>query len=186
MNSIVDPEVQALAAIAATLEADYAADEVLWSGSPFAWIKARPSRQIGAIGERLVAGWLAAKEFNVARSPDSEADRLVEGMRVEVKFSTLWQNGSYKFQQLRDQNYEFAICLGISPFDAHCWILPKPVIMDRWQRRDGIYSQHGGDAGSDTAWLSVSPTSPLPWLKQYGGSLAEAAAHVAQLTGLRG
>ena len=39
----------------------------------------------------------------------------------------------YKFQQLRDQNYEFAICLGISPFSAHCWVLPKAEIMDRWR-----------------------------------------------------
>lgn len=130
---IEDPEVQALAAVSATLQVDYESDDLMWEGSPFGWIKRRPSRQVGAIGEKLVAGWLAAKDFDVVRSPDSEADRLINGHRVEVKFSTLWQNGGCKFQQLWDQNFEFAICLGVSPFAAHCWVLPKAEIMRRWQ-----------------------------------------------------
>jgi hypothetical protein len=45
---------------------------------------------------------------------------LINGHRVEIKFSTLWQEGIYNFQQIRDQNYEYAVCLGISPFEAHC------------------------------------------------------------------
>ena len=64
----MDPEVQILAAISATLQADYAADDAAWQGSPFAWLRSCPSRQKGAIGEKLVAGWLAARGFNVART----------------------------------------------------------------------------------------------------------------------
>jgi hypothetical protein len=172
-KQIHDPEVRALAGISATLKEDYETGEDIWVGSPFEWIKRRPSsRQIGAIGEKLVAGWLAAKDFDVARSPDSEADRLINGHRVEIKFSSLWNSGHYKFQQLRDQNYEVAICLGISPFVAHCWVLPKPEIMRRWRNNDGITSQHSGSRGTDTAWLSVVPENPAPWLASFGGSLA--------------
>lgn len=165
------------------LEVDYAGPDTAWAGSPFAWIKARPSRQVGAIGERLVSGWLAAKGFNVARSPDSDADRLIEGKRVEIKLSTLWRNGNYKFQQLRDQRYDLVVCLGLSPFDAHCWVLPKAVVLDRWRRRDGIYSQHGGEAGSDTAWLTVSPTRTADWLAEFGGSLRRAVEIISRETG---
>jgi len=95
---------------------------------------------VGVIGEKLVAGWLAAKDCDVMRSPDAEADRIINGKRAEIKFSTLWA-GFYKFQQLRDQNYEFVICLGVSPFDAHCWAIPKSVLMERWRSGD-IESQH--------------------------------------------
>jgi hypothetical protein len=77
---LTDPDVRALAMISATLQAEYAADDLEWSGSPFAWIKSRPSRQVGTIGERLVAGWLAAKDFDVVRSPDSDADRVVNNL----------------------------------------------------------------------------------------------------------
>jgi hypothetical protein len=135
---IKDPEVQILAALSLSMQADYAGDETRWQGSPFDWIRKRPSRQKGAIGEKLVAGWLATKNFNIARSPDSDADRLVETKRVEIKLSTLWENDIYTFQQFRDQNYDFAICVGLSPFDAHCWVLPKSVVLYQWQggRRD--------------------------------------------------
>ena len=98
MRHITDPDVQLLATIASTLRTDYDEVDLAWEGSPFAWIKTRPSRQIGKITEDLVAGWLAAKRFNVSRSGDSEADRVVESKRVEIKSSTLWKQGHYKFQ----------------------------------------------------------------------------------------
>lgn len=185
MKQRLDSEVQILVSCAATLEADYARADDEWVGSPFAWIKTRPSRQVGVIDEKLVAGWLATKGFDVVRSPDSEADRLVNGVRAEIKFSTHWKSGYYKFQQLRDQNYKFAVCLGVSPFDAHCWILPKAVILEQWGKLDGIASQHGGRGGVDTAWLSVNPEDVPRWLQGHGGSLREAAGVVERVTGKR-
>lgn len=170
-RNLADPEVQLLAGLAGTLRADYTGDDDAWEGSPFAWIKTRPSRQVGTIGEKLVAGWCAAKGLNVNRAPDSECDRIIEGKRVEIKFSTLWKTGCYKFQQFREQRYDFAICLGVSPFDAHCWVLPKTVLL---QRVIGHTPQHGGAAGSDTAWLSIDASQLPAWLEEYGGTLATA------------
>lgn len=177
-REITDTEVLALAAISTTLRVDYEAEELEWEGSPFAWIRRRPSRQRGAIGERLVAGWLAAKDFDIVKSPDSQADRIVNGHRIEVKFSTLWRSGVYKFQQLRDQDYEFVVCLGISPFNAHCWILPKSEVITRWRAGDGIHSQHGGSAGRDTAWLSIKLGFEYDWLSGFGGPLGIAARKI--------
>ncbi|MGH9180280.1 MAG: hypothetical protein ACRDY5_00990 [Acidimicrobiales bacterium] len=123
MPGIDDPEVQLLASIAGALRGDYVtggADP--WLGSPFEWIKKTPSsRRRGKIGEQLVAGWSAAKGLDVIASPDSEADRIIHGYRIEVKFSTMWETGIYRFQQVRDQNYDYAFCLGVAPFDAHAW-----------------------------------------------------------------
>lgn len=184
MPAITDPEVQILASYSQLLQKDYSDEDQDWIGSPFAWIKTRPSRQVGAIGEKLVSGYLAAKGFDVTRSPDSQADRVINGTRAEIKFSTLWKGGFYKFQQLRDQNYKFAICLGVSPFDAHCWVIPKSTIMAQWHAGN-LTSQHGGQAGHDTAWLSVAPGQEPAWLKEYGGRLADAAMLIESITGVR-
>ena len=95
---ITDGEVQLLAALAEGLRTEYQTEEDLsWSRSPFGWIKWQASRRKGAIGEKLIAGWCAARDINVLRSPDAEADRILEGCRTEIKFSTLWANQSYKF-----------------------------------------------------------------------------------------
>jgi hypothetical protein len=170
---IRDSEVLTLATIASTLKRDYVREggNDPWAGSPFAWIRTRPSRQVGKIGEQLVAGWCAAKGLDVTASGDSEADRVIAGRRVEIKFSTLWESGVYKFQQLRDQDYEFAVCLGISPFDAHCWVIPKAILR---KHVIGHTPQHTGKGGTDTFWLSCDASSPPAWLAACGGRLAAA------------
>lgn len=179
MNTqITDIEVQRLAAIAGILQQDYLPTGTLdpWEGSPFNWIRPRAARQRGKIGEDLVAGWCAAKGLDVVHSPDSEADRVICGYRMEIKFSTVWASGGYTFQQIRDQNYAHLICLGVGPFDAHCWVVPKHVM---WEHTDG---QHGGRTGTDTHWLpGIRPDSPPEWLAQYGGSLAAAYQVLSRL-----
>lgn len=161
---IEDQEVQLLASIATGLRPEYEKSFALkWEGSPFAWILHRPSRQRGKIGEQLIAGWCAARGLDVVRSPDSDADRIINGARVEIKFSTEWENGQYVFQQLRDQNYEFLICIGISPFDAQAWIIEKKNIPF-----ESLKNQHGGKRGRDTWWLTFKPESPPAWLGERG------------------
>jgi len=176
---IGDPDVVLLSTIAAALMSDYVNPlEDPWAGSPFAWIRARPSRQVGKIGEQLVAGWCAAKGLDVARSPNSDSDRVINGRLVEIKFSTLWAGGGYKFQQIRDQRYQVAFLLGLSPFHANAWVVPKAVLMER-PFRAGLSAQHGGQAGTDTAWLAFPATSPPGWLSEFGGSLSAAFALMA-------
>lgn len=182
--SISDPEVRLLASLAEGLRQEYEGDDdAAWRSSPFGWIKARPSRQVGTIGERLVAGWCATHDLNVSRSPDSDADRIVEGVRIEIKFSTIWKNGSYRFQQIRDQDYAILVCLGISPFDAHCWVFEKRDVMSGVGEKEGLSNQHGGRAGSDTAWLQVVPGSVPPWMVGFGGRLSPAMHRLRSLVG---
>ncbi len=175
---IDDPEVQILAGLASTMRADYATNDLAWEGSPFAWIRKRPSRQVGKIGEMLVAGWCATRNLDVNKAPDTECDRLIEGMRTEIKFSTLWSQGGFKFQQFRDQDYTLAICLGICPFDAYCWVISKRVLK---KHVIGHTGQHGGRSGKDTAWLHVDPSDIPPWLVEFGGGLANASGVLRRL-----
>ena len=173
--TITDPDVSLLASVATQFESATGGSDEAWAGSPFDWMRRRPSRQLGAIFERITAAFLAEKGFSVGKSPDSEADCLIDGVRVEIKGSTLWANDQgYKFQQLRDQNYSFVFCLGISPFNVHSWVIPKGVVMDGVGVLPGLTHQHGGQRGTDTAWLTVRPQSIPAWLEKYGGTLGEA------------
>ena len=174
-NRISDLDVKILGGIAGTLLEDYPDDDLSsWEGSPFAWIKSRASATRGKIGERLVAEYLDSIGFDVTNSPGTDSDLIINGLRAEIKSSTRWKSGIYKFQQLRDQNYEIAICLGISPFDVHCWVLPKSIILGNRGKVRGLGGQHGGQSGTDTAWLTVNPSKVHSWLRPYGGTLEEA------------
>ena len=172
---IADPEVGLLASIAATLKGDYVVEGAAdpWAGSPFGWIRYLPSRQRGKIGEQLVSGWCAAKGLNVTASGNSEADRVIGGRRMEIKFSTLWKSGIYMFQQIRDQDYEYLVCLGVSPFAAHAWLMSKPLLLDYVI---GHTPQDTGAGGTDTFWVSVTVGQPKAWLAQCGGTLSDVFA----------
>ena len=175
--SIYDPDVKLLAAKSQLLmAAEVGADDARWAQSPFNWIRSRPSRSKGKIGELLVSEYLTEQGFYVTRSPDSEADRVVEGHRVEIKFSTEWQSGAFTFQQIRDQDYDILICLGVSPFSASMWAISKRELMHQRRRGAvGLSSQHGGAQATETAWLSFDADSPPPWLSSHGGTLREGA-----------
>jgi hypothetical protein len=166
---------------ATSLETEYVSEKEkrTWEGSPFYWIKGRPSRQIGAIGERLVEGWAQSRGFEVKRPTSSDHDRLIDGLKVEIKFSTLWtDNEIYKFQQLRDQDYEYCFLLGVSPFDVQAWFVPKSELAE--DRPPALVPQHGGAAGRDTKWLSFEAASPPAWLAPFGGRLAQVAELIEQ------
>lgn len=174
-----DPEFDLLASIAATLKNDYIREGIAdpWAGSPFAWILSGPSsRQKGAIGERLIAEWCAKNGLDVIKSEHSDADRIIGGRKMEIKFSTLWKDGKYVFQQIRDQDYEYAIFLGISPNRAHCWVIPKGVLMENFR------GQHAGREGKDTSWFAFPPDRPLAWLYGHGGTLEDALQILQRIT----
>jgi hypothetical protein len=158
-----------LVAISRDLEQKHIGAIQLWQHSPFRWlVEGIPSRTIGKIGEELVLRFCKKYGIAVKKVGDSDADLLINNRRVEVKFSTLWRNGKYTFQQIRDQNYEFIVALGVSPNTAHCWVIPKD---DAWNNAD---KQHGGQRGSDTRWIRIDPKNPPDWLKKYGGDLNSA------------
>ena len=179
-NLPLDSDVREIVSIAENLRTQYRSHGLDWAGSPFAWIKDLPSRTKGKVSEQLIEYWCTQQNFDVRPSPNSDADRVINGLRVEIKSSTLWTSGIYKFQQLRDQAYDVAICLGLSPYDVHCWVLPKTVIMEQWIS-GGITSQHTGSGGTDTAWLSVDPSTPQIWLTPRNGKPADAIKILRQL-----
>lgn len=176
------PEFDLLASAANFIKPEFYKDKSAWKGSPFEWILSLPSGSKGKLGKRLVYQWCAVKGLSIDSSPDSEADMQINGHRVEIKFSTLWQGGIYTFQQIRDQNYEYAVCLGISPFQAHCWVISKKILK---KYVIGHLGQHTGSSGKDTAWFSINPSYLQEWLLECGGTLDQAYAALKSLSNKR-
>jgi hypothetical protein len=170
MNKMIS-DFELLATAANYIRADFMQDDLAWQGSPFEWVLKLPPGSKGKLGKQLVFQWCALKGLAVDRSPDSQADMLINGHRVEIKYSTLWKTGIYRFQQLRDQNYEYCVCLGISPNTAHCWVVSK-VILKKYVI--GHLGQHTGSGGQETAWFPVNPNEPPDWVVPCGGTLDQA------------
>ena len=82
-----------------------------WADSELGWMLGGfPSRSKGAAVEKIIENYMRLKGYNIISSPDSEADRVVYGQRLEIKFSSLWEGGFYRFQQIRDQNIFIGVC----------------------------------------------------------------------------
>lgn len=146
-----------------------------WDRSPFAWIQTLPPATKGRIGAEMVSAWCQELGITVSASADSDADIVFNGRRVEMKMSMLWSNGTYRFQQLRDQAYEVVVCLGLSPHEIHCWVVPKAAALANAR------PQHLGANGTDTRWFSVSPSDPPDWLMPHGGTTERAATILSSL-----
>lgn len=172
-------ELDLLASAADYIRKDIEVIDSQWHNSRFEWIINLPSGSKGKLGKLLVQQWCALKGLSVDKSPDSQADLLINGHRVEIKFSTLWKNGIYKFQQIRDQNYDYCIFIGISPSTAHCWVIKKSILL---KHVIGHLGQHTGLKGKDTAWVAVNPNDPPPYIKNLGGSLDEAYSILKSLS----
>jgi hypothetical protein len=171
-----------LAKISSAYEKAAAPPSAAWKGSPFEWILSIPSRSKGAYGEKLVQELFRLNGFDVKRPKSgSDHDRVINGHRIEIKMSTLWaKNGHYKFQQIRDQEYDYLLCLGLSPNKAHCWLIPKSQVHTGL---DGVSHQHGGKAGRDTLWLNFPANKPPAWMASFGGSLDSAIKLMKDLGG---
>lgn len=162
------------AGISTVLEGEYPRSRTdPWEDSPFAWILREASARRGKIGEQLVERWCLECGLQVWRPGDSDCDLVIDGVRVEVKFSTPWATGPFKFQQIRDQDYELVVCLGIAPFDVRMWAIPKRILLARPQ---GVGGQHGGADAQDTLWLTVRPGKEHVWLHKFGGTLSGGTA----------
>ena len=163
-----------LAGMASYLKDGFEEESDLWKNSPFEWILKLPPGNKGKLGGNLIQSWLASKGLQIEKIKNLGKVLLINGFRFATKFSTLWMTGSYKFQQIRANGYDYVICLGISPFDAHCWIFERNYIIKHAK------PQHKGTKIADY-WIEINPNQPPEWTKGYGGTLDEAYRNLKSL-----
>lgn len=166
---IITPGFQMLASTAASIQSEWEQTADLWKNSPFEWIVQLPARSKGKLARRLISSFFVSKGLIVDKEKNSSETIIIEKVRYAIKFSTLWTNHIYQFQQIKAGGPEKIICFGISPFSAHCWII---------DRNDAIRygnEQHRGANGAEY-WLSIDPENPPTWLEKFGGPLEKAIA----------
>ncbi len=158
----ISQEFLLLATTASYIQKDLQENSDYWKDSPFEWVLQLPARKKGKLGRQLLSPWLASKGILVESSKDTSETLIIKGHRVAIKFSTMWGKGFYRFQQIRSVGYDYVICLGIAPLEAHCWIFPREHII-RYATQ-----QH---KGSNEYWIPIYPNNPPDWAKGWGGSM---------------
>jgi hypothetical protein len=105
----------------------------------------------------------------------------VKSLSFPVKTFFMWGAGNIKFQNIRDNKFDFVLCQGIYPSASFGWLIPKEEIWvdGELQERPGLTLQHGGSGGGDDAWIGVNPRDVHDWMKPYGGT-TNALIKVAQ------
>lgn len=144
----------------------------LYADSPFLPLWRLSSRRKGASMEDVCERVLAQAGYPVGRSGSSEHDRVVNGLRVEIKGSFLWDGNQPRFtwQQIRpSQDYQALILLAFYPDYLG-------IRAARWQdvhrhlavqNPDGTwpYNQHGGKHVNSGTYVMHGHFSDYPWLQ---------------------
>lgn len=128
--------------------------DAFWKGSIFKSIVNFSPKSKGAFGEKLVSE-ICESQYNllVAKRTSPEHDRIIGGVRTEIKLSFCWDEtpGKWVFQQIRPEgDYERVIFIGINPDEVRIWWVTKA------DAKTCSIPQHGGKEGIDTRWVSIT------------------------------
>jgi site-specific DNA-methyltransferase (adenine-specific) len=138
----------------------------LWKNSPFGWVLQLSAAKKGKLARQLVYIWCQRRGLSVGYTRGSNP-LMVNERQIAIKMSTLWADGKYKFQQIRDKGYDYVVCLGISPFELHCWIFEREYAIKN------ATPQHKSATGAEY-WIAINPNKIDDWAKKCGGTLDQA------------
>jgi hypothetical protein len=145
-------------------------DQDPYINSPFSVFKNMSSRRKGAAFERIFEEYMVDLGADVQKPVNSEHDRIVNGVKVEIKGSTLWGEGShFRFQQIRaNQDYDIIVFISVFPdrIEFHC--ADKETAMKKLQIQDEegnwVHNQHGGKTkNSGTFFIDCFPNE-VDWM----------------------
>jgi hypothetical protein len=155
----------ALAGLAADLSGDFTEPADDWDDSPYLWLKQLPPVSRGRAAAALLHRWCQHLGIPATANPKAPTELSTPAGTVQVKSSTLWSAGEYRFQAVRPGHHTHLALLGISPHRAHLWVLPS-----------GLALAHRDNVRGDAGWITLTPTRPAAWTHPYGPEPATAAA----------
>lgn len=139
----------------------------IWEGSKFQSFRNIPSpKSKGAQGERMVQQVMEALGHRVERPTSSEHDRIIDGWKTEIKVSTTWNEtlDNWTWQQIREQDYDRIIFVGINPNDVSIWWATKEDLRQFVLGRDEMRQHAGKDGGQELYWIQGSGVKP--WFRE--------------------
>jgi site-specific DNA-methyltransferase (adenine-specific) len=154
-------------ALRGALQSDLEEQMEFWKNSPFEWIIHLSAAKKGKLARELITRWCGRNKIIIERDKSQNSYLIINGKKAAIKMSTRWTDGKYKFQQIRDGQYDYVVCLGISPFEAHCWVFEKKYAIKN------ATPQHRGATGAEY-WIAIDPNSQDDWTMGFGGSLDQA------------
>ena len=131
----------------------------IWEGSKFQSFRNIPSpKSKGAQGEKLVQQLMETLGHKVTRPENSDHDRIISNHKTEIKVSTTWNEelNNFTWQQIRDQDYERIIFVGINPNDISVWWATKDDLREYVLGQDSKRQHAGKDGEQDLYWIQAS------------------------------
>jgi hypothetical protein len=98
------------------------AKEPSWEGARFEKFKARTPAASGSMFEVLIRKWAAWAGLHVEDRRSSDHDMIIGRRRIEVKGSTLDSMGWFHFNQIRQDEFDLAVLVGLTPDDCSMWV----------------------------------------------------------------
>ncbi|AOO13170.1 hypothetical protein LIS021110_056 [Cyanophage S-RIM14] len=139
----------------------------IWEGSKFQSFRNIPSpKSKGSQGEKLVQQFMEHFGHKVTKPENTDHDRIIDGYKTEIKLSTTWNEtlSNWTWQQIRDQDYDRLIFVGINPNGISLWWATKSDIKKYILGRDGCRQHAGKDGGQELYWIQGS--SGEQWFRE--------------------
>lgn len=148
-----------------------------YEGSAFEGLKSLSSKAKGSEIEKLVEECVRTTqpEAVFTKNVNSDHDRVIDGVKYEIKGSFLWKGiETFRWQQIRpDYDTDYYIFVAIYPDRAEFYQAAKQDVEDYVIVKDAEgnwpYAQHGGKNKDsklrpDTFWITGRP-SDFPFMK---------------------
>ena len=146
-----------------------------YSNSIFLPLKELSSRKKGMYFEHIFKEWAKGCGLLVEKPQSSNHDCILEGKKVEIKGSFLWEDiNTFKWQQIRTrQDYDILILMSIYPDRIEIHGCSKKESIENLEIKDQngnwIYQQHGGknkSVDNPVLWFSTDNPNKVGWIKR--------------------
>jgi hypothetical protein len=177
MQPVGHPTQLSAAAVADQFASRWAARTSLYDDSPFLDLAKLSSRTKGAEFERIFDWWATSQGHTCTKARTTNYDRLVDGQRIEIKGSMLWDNGTFRWQQIRTrQDYDILALMAFHPDRLELYGCTRATAHEHLARQDEHghwpHNQHGGKTVDSGTFLLAGQPSDFAWLQPLDALLA--------------